>query len=521
RVRFLDHDNAKELFHAREKTNILHGFTDFKQIEMILDPTVFKKLIDFIIRWFSSIMYGDWGDPIPLQDEGGSFSVVHAAVLKTGKVIMIERACGVARSKTPLWNPTINNIDLPLPVLPENNLYCSGHCFLSNGKLLVIGGGGESYQYPKDRCFTFDPDNEIWESTTDLTDAMRPVTKLQEQRWYPTVLNLGEEPGRILIASGDISNFPLCNILNPEVNPPMKIEIYSENTGKFEYLYTNQDRYFRPTYPGLHPLPGGEVFFAPVGFATSGESSFACAGNQGSALLHITGSTTGTWTAHGGKNDRTKGMSVLLMNDTPPFVQVLTVGGGDNSTNNTFQLIDLSTLNGPWDAKISLPSDPVTGEIVPRVHPNLVLLPDGTVFMAGGADAAAACWIFDPNDYSWSKMDKLTYQRRYHSFAILLPTGEIMASGGEGTFGADTVEIFKPPYFFKGTRPVIESITPDPIHHGQNFTITTANPSEIKKVTLVRPMAVTHQTDTEQRVIKLCYYLEAENKIIATAPNGR
>jgi hypothetical protein len=73
---------------------------------------------------------------------------------------------------------------------------------------------------------------------------------------------------------------------------------------------------------------------------------------------------------------------------------------------------------------------------------------------------------------------------------------------------ADTrYEVFSPPYLFAsdGTpapRPQITSL-PAQVHHGHDFTIQTPSPSKIAKVVLVRPMAVTHQTDSEQRVIQL------------------
>ena len=152
------------------------------------------------------------------------------------------------------------------------------------------------------------------------------------------------------------------------------MEVYSETTGKFELITASSDKYFRPTYPGLHQLPGGQIFFAPVGFRTSGEGLAACAGNEDSAYFDFAGPLSGTWTDTG-RNDRTKGMSVLLLSRTDPFVQVLTVGGGDNDTAKTYTMINLSTLNPEWDAG-DLQMEMVETEVKPRVHPNYILRSD-------------------------------------------------------------------------------------------------------------------------------------------------
>ena len=47
----------------------------------------------------------------------------------------------------------------------------------------------------------------------------------------------------------------------------------------------------------------------------------------------------------------------------------------------------------------------------------------------------------------------------------------------------------------------------------------TPDAGDISKVTLVRPMAVTHQTDSEQRVIPLCFGPSGAD-LLATAPDG-
>ncbi len=88
--------------------------------------------------------------------------------------------------------------------------------------------------------------------------------------------------------------------------------------------------------------------------------------------------------------------------------------------------------------------------------------------------------------------------RDYHSVALLLPSGQVAMAGWNNT----AIEIFNPPYLYRGARPVISS-APSSVQRGQSFVVDSPDAAAIKKVALVRPMAVTHQTDTEQKVLEL------------------
>jgi hypothetical protein len=141
-----------------------------------------------------------------------------------------------------------------------------------------------------------------------------------------------------------------------------------------------------------------------------------------------------------------------------------------------------------------------------------------------------ACYIYDPGTGlgigSFSQVDDLNYARQYHSVAILLPSAKVMITGG----GSDSIEIFSPPYLFAtggvlASRPSISSF-PDPgvgalILHGSAFEIASAEAADIAKVVMVRPMAVTHQTDAEQRVLALSFEQTGPTTLSVHAPDGR
>ena len=498
RKRLIELADARRILEHRDQLSPLYGFVHLDPVREILKRAGLAKYIDHLSAHLSNASYGEWVDAVPIQDAAGAtINVAHAAVLRTGWVLFIEAACWVGLSKTPLWNPSTNEIRLP--VSPTDNLYCSGHSFLSDGKLLVVGGGGDSgHTAHPNMGWKFDPSSETWEPTRDAS-AIR--TYMNRDRWYPTCVTQGDEPGRVLIASGR----------------PTQMEIYSESSGTFTLVTaTGGDRQFRPLYPGLHLLPGGEVFFAPVGFRSGGSSPGDDATNEVAGYFDFDSVDpfAGSWT-NLGANDRTKGMSVLLLSPTYPFAQVMTVGGGSLDKSRTYQLINLSVLAPSWQPAANLPV--ATGQTQPtsRVNVNLVLLPNGTVFVSGGASAGEPCWLFNPATNAWSELDEAPRERKYHSFAVLLPSGEVMSCGWTNNM----IDIFRPPYLFNGPRPVIDA-APDLVHHGQTFTIDTAQASEITKVVLVRPMAPTHNTDSEQRVIQLLSHPASPTTISATAPNG-
>jgi hypothetical protein len=110
----------------------------------------------------------------------------------------------------------------------------------------------------------------------------------------------------------------------------------------------------------------------------------------------------------------------------------------------------------------------------------------------------------------------------YHSTMILLPSGKVMMSGWANDGPSATIELYSPPYLFKGARPVI-SHAPASVNFGQEFSITTPQAASISRVTLVRPMAVTHQTESNQRVIELCFvrhHIHHHDRLIVMAPDG-
>jgi len=64
------------------------------------------------------------------------------------------------------------------------------------------------------------------------------------------------------------------------------------------------------------------------------------------------------------------------------------------------------------------------------------------------------------------------------------------------------LELFHPPYLFKGPRPFIEA-APAQVDYGQLIEIHTPQATQIRWAQLIKPMATTHSVDTEQRLVDL------------------
>jgi WD40 repeat protein len=480
----LERDIATRLLLSRDQQYPL-GFRNVAEIQKL--DGILDEHIERLFRHFSHLWYGSWSafpQPIPRRGPGTYAGVVHAALLHTGQVLFIT-----ADETTLLWDPddtTPATFQDPINQ-PGYSQLCGHHVFLSDGQLLSVGGGGYGPNPVARWGYKFDPVATSWSST---------ATPMSESKWYPTAVALDDE--RVLITCG---------------NTLGHMEIYDKATDSFTPVVSGDDRGFPNLYPGLHVLPSHVVFYSRTGWGGAGAGGTATPDST-SAYFAPTGPNTGVWTNIApALVNRAKGMSVLLHASTPPYLRILVIGGVDSATNNTYELIDATVLSSAssWGAPVAFPD----GQH--RSLCSAVLLPDGKVFVSGGIQSPnSPCTLFDPQTDTWSPMAALPSVRDYHSVSLLLPSGQVMMAGWNNS----TIEIFNPPYMFS-PRPVI-SAAPPLVHHGQNFTISSPDAASIVNTVLVRPMAVTHQTDSEQRVLVMPYRHDHAHPtdLTLTAPHG-
>ena len=479
------------------------GFTNIR--DLLEAEVINERVIGVLISCLGSSTMGEWDDfplPIPLRGKMTYTGVLHAALLKNGKVLFIT-----ADETTLLWNPEDTTaatfedpVNQPRSMPGGYPLLCGHHVHLSDsdGSLLAVGGGGYGPDPLAKAGYIFVPDTKTW---------TRTANDMEEHKWYPTAVSLGGN--RVLVTCGNTAGH---------------MEIFDENSKTFQPV-SGDDYRFPNLYPGLHLLPNNSIFYSRTGWgtATAGAGGVALAVGQslgGRRPAYFTfdspNSLSGTWQEiQTAAESRVKGMSVLLLSPTPPFVRILVMGGSDVNTNDHYEILDASVLSpgSSFDPPVPFPD----GE-----HRSLcsgVLLPDGKLFVCGGIQSPnSRCTLFDPVSNTWSDMATLASVRDYHSVAILLPSAKVMVAGWNNT----TIEIYSPPYLFDGPQPTISS-APNTVHHGSTFTIESPDADTIVKVVFVRPMAVTHQTDSEQKVIELLPFVHDHvnpTRITLTAPDG-
>ncbi|WP_194852800.1 kelch motif-containing protein [Nocardia sp. SYP-A9097] len=348
-----------------------------------------------------------------------------------------------------------------------------------------------------DSSFVFNP----W------TETYAAVGSMAYARWYPTLTRLPD--GKVIVLSGlDGSG----RILDGQT------EIYDPDTK----VWTERDdlrRYF-PTYPSVfQTATPGKLFF-------SGPST-----GWGPAEEHR---DPGLWNLNDNSFQLVPGIRDPNMLETGSSTwlgpvqdqRLLVVGGGgvgdsDLSTGR-IDIVDLKAEQPKFEPFATLPRG--------TRYPNLVTLPSGDVFITNGANDyrgrgasdILASYLLDQQGGLHPMADP-TVGRDYHSSAVLLPSGQIMTEGSNPLF-ADRkntlpgkferrIEIYTPPYLFKPdggavARPGISG-GPDEIQRGGVFDFQVRNgvagvaASEIKYARLMTPSAITHVTDTNQRVIDL------------------
>jgi plastocyanin len=395
---------------------------------------------------------------------------VHGAVLHTGKVLLFAGSGNdelyTTGLRSAVWD--YSNGDWVSPFTPVD-FFCSGQSFLADGRVIVAGGtkeydvNGHGF-IGLDSAYAFDPISEQWTRLQNMTAG---------GRWYPTLVALGD--GRVFTVSGG----------------PDHAEIYSSVTG---WTQLPQQGGW-PLYPHVFLMRNGHLFF-------TGGNVFANPPGISPGILNLATNAFSNVGLPGGFDLGHRDHCASVMLPSAQDQKVMIMGGGSPAI-NAAHIIDLNAGSPAY-----VPAAPMHHA---RFHVNAVVLPDRTVLVSGGngtnEDAPTAVLeseIYHPDTNTWALAAMAQVARMYHSIALLLPDGRVLAAGSNPSRRDDELrlEIFHPPYLFKGPRPFIES-APVEILYGSTITIHTPQAQDIKWVELFRPMATTHSCEPGQRIIDM------------------
>jgi galactose oxidase len=409
---------------------------------------------------------GEWSQPFSWP-----VVAVHLHLLPNGRVL------SWGRTGDPfVWDAETGEFT---PSQSSTMVFCSGHTFLADGRLLVSGGHlTDEHGLPD--ANTFDSRSETW--TT--------LPPMHWGRWYPTSTTLPD--GQVVTLAGK----------DQDAVPVDTPEVW---TGASWRTLPGAARTL-PYYPRAFVAPNGLLFYAGE-LAQTG-------------YLDVTG--TGSWlpgaTSRYGRRDY--GTAVMYQPG-----KIMIVGGSDppdGAPTSTAEVIDLNQPDPSW--RYTTPMQHA------RRHLNATLLPDGKVLVTGGTSSAGfsdpagsvhAAEMWDPGTEMWSLLAENRVDRVYHSSTLLLPDGRLLHSGsgdGPGLPRELNTELFSPPYLFKGPRPLV-SAAPETIGYGESFAIATPDAGSVVRVTLVRLGSVTHAFDQSQRLVELSFR-RAAGGLVVTAPGS-
>jgi hypothetical protein len=460
---------------------------------------------------------------------------VHAALLRTGRVVFFggsenvetqHDAGGASIDNTRLWEPTTMAIDR-VGSPPNHDLFCCGHAFLPDGRLLAAGGtqewggrvvGADPHDHAAYGHFrglrnasVFDPGTGAganpWSSVAPMGFERGKTTG--GGRWYPTLLTLAD--GRVVAVSGHPEE------TDTRHNNTMLEAFTPTPAPQGGWADVGEQGLVPEGYPRMHLLPDGKVFFVSLGDGMSW--TWDPVASPATAWTQLSSGPGPEYASY----DSTSVLLPLLPAQSHRS-RVLVM----NKPQAKF--IDLGAAAPTWQptaARTLL--DPNTGQPPVRYHATSVLLPDGTVLLAGGHSnpmnwypPVLAAERFDPGTGGWSTMATAAVPRVYHSVALLLPDGRVWTAGSDYGGGSHEprMEVYTPPYLFWGPRPGITA-APASLAPGSSFEVETHDARPLTSAALLRCGSSTHAFNPDQRYVGLEIQRQKAKRLTLVGPPNR
>lgn len=479
------------------------------------------------------------------SDTFAEILAVHAALMPTGRIVYFggdQHTVSLNQSgdvdHTRVFDCASRTIS-PVTGLPATaDIFCAGHVLLADGKLLVgggtrnWGGGGphpSGHFIGSRESWTFDPSSETWNPTagklvTQRASEVASGVDIQKTggRWYPTLVALPN--GRVLAISG-----------HPEVEDTRhnnnSLELFDPASGTWSIVgstdYSNIERNTARgyEYPRMFVLPDGSVLSAST--MDDGNLERWHPYTDATDWDFVIGPAPESF--YGGFAQDSTAVLLPLRHETKYTARVLLAGG------QTPYMLEPLASSPSWISTSRTMTDyPASGDVNPRrENSQSTLLPTGEVIVTGGlknpsdeGTTIKRAEMFDPEagpSGTWRVLPEAGKSRNYHSVALLMPNGAVWVAGSN--FGANpglnnrelSIEIFEP-WYFCGPRPRITD-APAEACHGEEFEIRTPDADAVTRVVLIRAGSVTHNFSPDQRYLSIPFRHAGGDLIVATVPD--
>lgn len=466
-----------------------------------------------------------------LLDDELDMAGVHASLLPNGKVLFFA-AVPPDDSGTQNTNNE-NDVNKGMSqlfseedgvessVLMNRNLFCSGHCFLPDGRLLIAAGQSNNWpnggspgpgQWGADHdIHTFDPENESFARHNDMPAA----------RYYPTCVTLPD--GNALICSGAWARTDPAGLtsINHEA------EIFDWRSSSLGVPFPFDPGFIETMYPFMQILPSEDGLGNVFVFSKNRARLYSLSDKAWiDAEFHAISDKN--------RNYHHQGSAIMLPFDSDAeILQIMVIGGEGTTHDEATKTAEIFTyrISDPSDSSFRSPDGGNMNN--KRFMGDSVHLFDGKILVVNGAKTGAAdhsgepvlqAEIFDPEDETWTTSEDLNKDRMYHSTAILLPSGKVLIAGNTQNWNEDnqieekSLELFVPDYV-DASRPVILKV-PEKAAYNQKFQVEVEDSSVIEKVALIRCASVTHTNNMDQRYIRVPFTVTGPETITVSAPGN-
>ncbi|SDC59692.1 galactose oxidase [Variovorax sp. CF079] len=442
-----------------------------------------------------------WSDPIALPLVPAS-----AANLPDGKLLLwaarsptsFSTSSNEAYTYTSVFDPATRSSS-PLTVTATGHqMFCPGLSMLADGSVLVTGGSDAV------KTSIYDPALGGWVTGAQLgiARAYQSSTTMSDGSVFTVGGSwnggLGGKYGEVWSAStstwrtlsGVPANMPdASNVSNPPLAGPDAAGVYRGDNHMW-----------------LFGAAGGWVFHA----------------GPAAAMHWIDTRGSGAILQAGPRSDDPYAMTAsAVMYD---IGKILKLGGAPNhDSGNAFKTAYIIDINA------GAPNPPTVRKVSPmaygRTFVNSVVLPNGEVLVIGGQTqpvtfsdsfSVLATELWSPVLESFITLPPMQRPRNYHSVALLLLDGRVLAGGG-GLCACPAdhpdAEIYTPPYLLApdGTPAPRPAITAAPATATWGSQIAVATDRAAASFALVRMASATHSVNTDQRRIPLSFTGTAGN----------